>query len=152
MTSGNTRLRCCYRRGQLRCVSNPGAARSGARLTDYQTRITTKYKIPNLNEAKYQQKLRKRKRDADGNQDEKEGSAAAQIPRATLTLKTYDPESGVVLKFKTDRAAEVGRLIHGLGRVGRHMAALPEKAEGSKRGTFDHGSLTWLIVNRRCAN
>lgn len=37
----------------------------------------------------------------------------------------------MVLKFKTDRAAEVGRLIHGLGRVGRHMAALPEKAEGT---------------------
>jgi hypothetical protein len=45
-----------------------------------------------------------------------------------LVLKTYDPESGVVLKFKTDRAAEVGRLINGLGRLGRHMAALPEKA------------------------
>jgi hypothetical protein len=44
-------------------------------------------------------------------------------------LKTYDPESGVVLKFKTDRAAEVGRLIGSLGRMGRHMAALPPKSE-----------------------
>ncbi|KAK4632308.1 hypothetical protein CLAFUW4_02824 [Fulvia fulva] len=93
------------------------------------TRITTKYKIPHLSAPKYQQKLLKRKRDGDGEQDEKDGGAATHIPRATLTLKTYDPESGVVLKFKTDRAAEVGRLIHGLGRVGRHMAALPEKAE-----------------------
>lgn len=58
------------------------------------------------------------------------------MPRATLTLKTYDPESGVTLKFKTDRAADVGRLINGLGRVGRHMAALPQKDE----------SMTWLYV------
>ncbi|EME47833.1 hypothetical protein DOTSEDRAFT_69683 [Dothistroma septosporum NZE10] len=93
------------------------------------TRITTKYKIPYLNEPKYQQKLRKRKRDADDDQGDKENSAATQMTRATLTLKTYDPDSGVVLKFKTNKAAEVGHLIHGLGRVGRHMAALPEKAE-----------------------
>ena len=45
-------------------------------------------------------------------------------------LKTYDPESGVVLKYKTDKAADVGRLIASLGRLGRHMAALPEKEEG----------------------
>lgn len=45
-------------------------------------------------------------------------------------LKTYCPESGVVLKFKTDRQADVGRLVNGLGRLGRHMAALPEKTEG----------------------
>lgn len=52
------------------------------------------------------------------------------MPRAWLTLKAYDPESGVVLKFKTDRAAEVGRLMNGLGRLGRHMAALPQETEG----------------------
>ncbi|USW50165.1 Putative SRP9 domain-containing protein [Septoria linicola] len=90
------------------------------------TRITTKYNIPNLESAKYQEKLKKRKRDTDG--DEKD-AAVSLVPRATLTLKTFDPESGVTLKFKTDRAAEVGRLINGLGRVGRHMAALPEKEE-----------------------
>ena len=62
---------------------------------------------------------------------ETDGAAAApKVPKAWLTLKTYDPESGVVLKFKTDRAAEVGRLINGLGRLGRHMAALPQKTEG----------------------
>ena len=47
-------------------------------------------------------------------------------------LKTYDPESGVVLKYKTDKAADVGRLIAGLGRLGRDMAALPEKEEGTE--------------------
>jgi len=38
-----------------------------------------------------------------------------------------------VLKLKTDKAADVGRLIAGLGRLGRRMAALPEKAEGKWR-------------------
>lgn len=36
----------------------------------------------------------------------------------------------MTLKFKTDKSADVGRMIAGLGRVGRHMAALPEKTEG----------------------
>jgi hypothetical protein len=96
------------------------------RLTLIQTRITTKYKIPNLAAAKYQ-KPKKRKRNDDA---EEKDTNTAKVPRAALVLKTYDPESGVVLKFKTDKAADVGRLITGLGRLGRHMAALPEKAEG----------------------
>ena len=53
------------------------------------------------------------------------------MPRAYLVLKTYDPESGIVLKYKTDKAAEVGRLIASLGRLGRDMAALPYEKEGS---------------------
>lgn len=56
----------------------------------------------------------------------------ARVPRGTLTLKTFDSVSGVVLKFRTDRAAEVGRLINGLGRMGRYMAALPAKVEGQR--------------------
>jgi hypothetical protein len=47
-------------------------------------------------------------------------------------VKAYDPESGVTLKFKTEKSADVGRLIAGLGRIGRQMAALPEKAEGTQ--------------------
>ncbi|KAK4505110.1 hypothetical protein PRZ48_003073 [Zasmidium cellare] len=88
------------------------------------TRITTKYNIPNLESERYEKKLnKKRKRD-----DEKEADAP-KVPLATLELKTYDPESGVVLKFKTNRAAEVGRLITSLGTLGRYMAALPVKEE-----------------------
>ncbi|MCJ1485435.1 hypothetical protein MMC06_005609 [Schaereria dolodes] len=49
--------------------------------------------------------------------------------RAHLVLKTYDPVSGICLKYRTDKAAEVGRLIAGLGKCGRAMAALPEMAE-----------------------
>ncbi|CAL3969257.1 hypothetical protein PZA11_006149 [Diplocarpon coronariae] len=47
-------------------------------------------------------------------------------PRATLTLKTYDPVSGTTLKYETNKAAEVSRLIQILGRLARPMAGLPE--------------------------
>jgi hypothetical protein len=70
----------------------------------------------------------KRKRPDD--ETEAATADAAIVPKATLTLKTYDPVSGTVLKYKTDKAAEVGRLIASLGTLGRSMAALPEVAEG----------------------
>ena len=42
-------------------------------------------------------------------------------------MKTYDPASGVVLKYRTTKAAEVSRLIQSsLGRLGRGMASVPE--------------------------
>ena len=41
--------------------------------------------------------------------------------------KTYDPVSGTCLKYRTDKAADVGRLIAALGTCGQVMAALPEK-------------------------
>jgi hypothetical protein len=50
-------------------------------------------------------------------------------PRATLSLKTYDPASGTTLKYKTTKQAEVSRLIQILGRLGRRMAGLPEKED-----------------------
>jgi hypothetical protein len=47
-------------------------------------------------------------------------------PKATFVLKTYDPDSGTCLQYQTTKAAEVGRLVGSLGRLGRHQAALPE--------------------------
>ncbi|KAJ9618888.1 hypothetical protein H2203_008704 [Taxawa tesnikishii (nom. ined.)] len=88
------------------------------------TRITTKYNIPNLSSPKYAKALANKKRKLDTPTEP--DAPTAQTPRAYLTLKTYDPASGVVLKYKTDKAAEVGRLIGSLARLGRHMAALPE--------------------------
>lgn len=90
--------------------------------------------MPNLDSPKYQN-TKKRKRDGEADSKDDATAAVPKAPRAKLVLKTYDPESGVVLKFKTDRAAEVGRLIAGLGRLGRHMAALPEKTEGTATAT-----------------
>ncbi|OBT72879.1 hypothetical protein VF21_08064 [Pseudogymnoascus sp. 05NY08] len=53
----------------------------------------------------------------------------APAPVAFLTLKTYDPASGTTLKYRTDKAAEVGRLVLSLSRLGREMAGLPELKE-----------------------
>ncbi|KAJ4388438.1 hypothetical protein N0V85_007552, partial [Neurospora sp. IMI 360204] len=52
-------------------------------------------------------------------------AATQKPPRGHLVLKTFDPHSGVCLKYKTSKAAEVGRLIQMLGQLGRRMAALP---------------------------
>lgn len=58
------------------------------------------------------------------------GDATAKPPRGALVIKTYDPVSGVSLKYRTTKAAEVSRLIGAsLGRLGRSMAAVPEPAE-----------------------
>jgi len=84
------------------------------------TRITTKYKLLSPPKPK--------NTDATDS-DAAPATAANYTPRATLALKTYDPVSGVCLKYRTDKGAEVGRLIATLGRLGRHMAALPETAE-----------------------
>ena len=37
--------------------------------------------------------------------------------------------SGTCLQYETTKAAEVGRLVSSLGRLGREMAALPEAIE-----------------------
>lgn len=52
----------------------------------------------------------------------KESSATTREklpPAATLTVKAYHPDSGICLKYRTDKAQEVGRLIGGLGRLAR---------------------------------
>ncbi|KAI9683951.1 MAG: hypothetical protein M1829_004286 [Trizodia sp. TS-e1964] len=54
--------------------------------------------------------------------------------KGTLVLKTFDPVSGVCLKHSTEKAADVGRLIAALGRLGRAMAGLPP---GGEEGAVD---------------
>lgn len=49
---------------------------------------------------------------------------SSRPPRAKLIIKTYDPQSGVCLKYKTSKAAEVGRLVQMLGLLGRNMGGL----------------------------
>ncbi|KAI4718373.1 hypothetical protein E4T48_05362 [Aureobasidium sp. EXF-10727] len=81
------------------------------------TRITTKYHIPSATSISST---------APSSTD----ATTEQKPTvALLELKTYDPVSGTTLKYKTDKAAEVGRLIAAMGTLGREMAALPEKKE-----------------------
>ncbi|KAM0436197.1 hypothetical protein ACHAPT_003089 [Fusarium lateritium] len=59
-----------------------------------------------------------------------DATATAKPPRGNLVLKTYDPVSGVTLKYRTTKAAEVSRLVYAsLGRLGRSMAAVPDVPE-----------------------
>ncbi|KIW03764.1 uncharacterized protein PV09_05069 [Verruconis gallopava] len=89
------------------------------------TKITAKYNLPN---PKKPLKSRKRKAPAD-DEDATKTENEAQTRLATLEVRTYNPEAGVVLKYSTTRGWEVGRLMASLGKLGRHMAALPELAE-----------------------
>lgn len=59
------------------------------------------------------------------------------VPRAVIVLRTYDPVSGVCLKYSTNKAAEVGRLLSSLGRLARGMCGLSDAAaeEGSGQGS-----------------
>jgi hypothetical protein len=87
-----------------------------------QTNITTKYNLPHPKKAV---STRRRKAPAeDGAVD-----ADSQPRTATLEMRTYNPEAGVVLKYSTTKGWEVGRLMASLGRLGRHQAALPEVVE-----------------------
>ncbi|RDA93345.1 hypothetical protein CP533_0326, partial [Ophiocordyceps camponoti-saundersi (nom. inval.)] len=61
--------------------------------------------------------------------DAEKAQPSTRPPRGSLVLKTYDPVSGVTLKYRTYQAAEVTRLFHiSLGRLARAMAALPAVA------------------------
>lgn len=93
------------------------------------TRITTKYHITSR---KAQQARRAKPSGGDTDTPMPDAGAAAAAsapaakpPRATLILKTFCPHSGVCLKYKTCKAAEVGRLVQMLGSLGRTMSGLP---------------------------
>lgn len=89
-------------------------------LREQKTRITTKYSL-----APPSSKSRKRKRQtATTTTDQPASTESDTTPVATLTLKTYDTDSGACLQFKTDQAAEANRLVRSLGALGQGMAGL----------------------------
>ncbi|EPS42407.1 hypothetical protein H072_3558 [Dactylellina haptotyla CBS 200.50] len=49
-----------------------------------------------------------------------------KAPRGILKLKTYDPISGAIVTFRTDKISDVGRLVGGLHRLGRCMAGVKD--------------------------
>lgn len=85
-------------------------------LTAYPTaRITTKYSLPRGQ--KEQPAAPAATTDGEnGTQREK------KEPSATLTVKVFHPSTGICLKYETDKAQEVGRLITSLGRLARGEA------------------------------
>jgi hypothetical protein len=113
--------------------SNPTTSFQTAKAL--QVRITSKYTVlkPSASKIKKRENYAaKRAQKASESKIESSTESQPQNPEevtATFKLKTYDPVSGTCLQYSTDKAAEVGRLIGSLGRLGRHMAALPEIAE-----------------------
>ncbi|KAM3084485.1 hypothetical protein ACMFMG_001408 [Clarireedia jacksonii] len=103
------------------------------------THITTKYNISHAadsphapssvrSHSSHKPRLPKPKAPSDSTTETQPTTTnpAPEPPRATLVLKTYCTETGVSLKYKTNKVAEVSRLIQILGRLGRVMAKLPE--------------------------
>jgi len=112
-------------------------SRHNSKLTiKLQTRITTKYSVLPPDDGTKSKKRKRPAKDAEPSAQDTETSAQAPTARAELILRTFDPSSGVCLKYRTDKAAEVGRLVSSLGRLGRGMAALPDQAEGIKLLSF----------------
>ncbi|KAL9100383.1 MAG: hypothetical protein Q9163_004226, partial [Psora crenata] len=105
------------------------------------TRITTKYHVPHPSPPPHPYKPTSAKPSKDRPSKRSQASAnlesakpqqsvsTHQAPKAKLTLKTYDPVSGTCLKYTTDKAAEVGRLVVALGRCGRAMAGMSVDGE-----------------------
>jgi hypothetical protein len=60
---------------------------------------------------------------------------ASTLGKGSLTLKTYDPVSGAVIKFRTSKIADVGRLVAGLHRLAREQTGAPVPVE---TGTHPH--------------
>lgn len=70
-----------------------------------QTRLTLKYKVPKQKEEK------------------------PNPTTATLVAKAYDPVGGVCIKYETNRAVEVGRLMVGFQDLGQLMQNRPPAVE-----------------------
>ncbi|EHK47315.1 hypothetical protein TRIATDRAFT_298955 [Trichoderma atroviride IMI 206040] len=86
------------------------------------TRVTTRYSIKPV-------KPRKQTTTSSGDESSTAPSGP-RAPRGSLVLKTYDPVSGVTLKYRTTKAAEVTRLMSAaLGRLGKAMAGIQDVPE-----------------------
>ena len=79
------------------------------------TRITTKYSLPRKPNSRSKTDTPSKRSLKTTNQPNRE----KKEPSAVLVIKTYHADSGICLKYQTDKAQEVGRLIAGLGRLAR---------------------------------
>jgi Signal recognition particle 9 kDa protein (SRP9) len=75
------------------------------------TRITTKYSLPPKEKTKISGR---------GSTVQLDPSLPpTKSPAATLTFKTFETTAGICLKYRTNKSAEVGRLMTGLGRLAK---------------------------------
>ncbi|KAG8530425.1 uncharacterized protein KY384_004927 [Bacidia gigantensis] len=121
-------------------------------------RITTKYNVPHPDPPPHPYKPSlKRKPDTSSttspdyialrentgeNPKKRKRTYAETKQQPNLMLKCYDPAGGTCLKYQTDKAAEVGRLVAALGKCGRIMAGLPApEEEGGEREAVEAEAL-----------
>jgi len=71
-------------------------------------------------------------RPASGNSDDEQGKS-----KTFLEFRTYCPVAGVVLKYRTDKAAEIGRLWASLGKMGGLMSGKVSNDEEEKGDEMD---------------
>ncbi|KAF3483454.1 WD repeat protein [Arthroderma uncinatum] len=76
------------------------------------TRISTRYSYPKRPSAKERAKAKSKATTSESTEP-----TETTVTPATLTLKTFNPGTGICLKYQTNKAAEVGRLIAGLGKL-----------------------------------
>lgn len=106
------------------------------------TRITTKYSLPRKPNTKAKSKPKDAPKDSESAAETPDATTTQTQPKrersATLTLKTFHPESGICLKYRTDKAAEVGRLLSGLGRLAKgDIIDMPSAATAAVSGEAD---------------
>jgi hypothetical protein len=95
-------------------------------------RITTKYSLPR--KATSTAKPISTETPSGPSQPQKE----KREPSASLTLKTFHPESGICLKYRTDKAQEVGRLMSGLGKLAKgESIEMPSAAAAAERDRME---------------
>ncbi|KIW38987.1 uncharacterized protein PV06_08805 [Exophiala oligosperma] len=124
------------------------------------TRITTKYSLPRKPNPKARSSSKSKQTDVGDAASttpatQSQSQAAKREPSAVLVLKTFHPESGICLKYRTDKAAEVGRLLAGLGRLakgevievptssttsGQNVPATTNGAAGADKMEIDSGA------------
>jgi hypothetical protein len=94
-----------------------------------QTRVTTSYHIKNPDrKAKKRKAAAANDTEATASASEPQKTAPPRTHRGQLELRTYDPKSGTILKYRTSKAAEVTHLIQMMHTLARTMAALPPKS------------------------
>ncbi|KAJ6036982.1 hypothetical protein N7540_001261 [Penicillium herquei] len=90
------------------------------------TRISTKYHYPT------ERRAEKHKRQKSQAKKASEPESTPTTPIAAFVLKTYNPSTGVCLKYQTNKLQEVGRLVTGLGKLaaGADVASLGLSGSG----------------------
>ncbi|QKX59264.1 uncharacterized protein TRUGW13939_06396 [Talaromyces rugulosus] len=119
-------LRCPRCRGtNFRATKTRGKQKLVCVKCNLSTRITTKYTYPSSSSSSSSTSKQTTTQDP---------STSTNTPIATLTLKTFNPVTGICLKYRTNKAAEVGRLISGLGKLAAGTKIEPSSAAAAGLG------------------